>query len=367
MSPAIYIDPKPAAKMSPMRFFRLAAFLSILGIIFLAVYLPAQIKADEMVEKTAILMGTVVEIKVPLPSGSARRDVEPKVEKALEEVRRIENLFSVFMEESEVSNINKLKKGDTLKIDEEVFGLIEKAVGLCNATNGAFDITVKPLVDLWSAARVKGSVPSDEEVRAAAEKVGCADIILDKAAGTIAFGKDGMAIDLGAIAKGYATDMTIKTLKESGVKDAIVNCGGDMYCLGRRSANEQWKVGIRDPRNKDKLFLELRLEDKAIDTSGDYEKFYIVNGKRYSHIIDPRTGYPVGDDVASASVIAGDSLTADALATALCVLGRNGLNILDALGGADAVIIFVEKGKLRTDMSDGLKERYHVIETAKTR
>jgi thiamine biosynthesis lipoprotein len=335
--------------------------------IFLAVYLPAQIKADEMVEKTALLMGTVVEIKVPLPTGSARREVEPKVEKALEEVRRIENLFSVFVEESEVSKINRLKKGDILKIDEEVFGLIEKAVGFSSATNGAFDITVKPLVDLWSAAKEKSSLPSDEEVRAVAEKVGSADIILDKAAGTIAFGKDGMAIDLGAIAKGYATDMAIKSLKENGIKDAIVNCGGDMYCLGRRSADEQWKVGIRDPRNKDKLFLELRLEDKAIDTSGDYEKFYIVNGKRYSHIIDPRSGYPVGDEVASASVITGDSVTADALATALCVLGRNGLNALDAIGGADAVIIFVEKGKLRADMSDGLKRRYHATEAAKAR
>jgi thiamine biosynthesis lipoprotein len=167
---------------------------------------------------------------------------------------------------------------------------------------------------------------------------------------------------MGAVAKGYATDMMVKALVDSGVKDAIVNCGGDMYCLGRRSTKALWKVGIRDPRDKSRIFLEFKLQDRAVDTSGDYEKFFIINGRRYSHIIDPRTGYPIGDGTVSASVIAGDSATADALATALCVLGRSGLDVVNRALGADAVIVFKDKGVLTTLMSRGFKERYDAVE-----
>jgi thiamine biosynthesis lipoprotein len=188
------------------------------------------------------------------------------------------------------------------------------------------------------------------------EKTGSRDIILDNAAGTVGFAKDGMAIDMGGIAKGYATDRAVDILRKNGIRNAIVNCGGDMYCLGRRSQKLQWKVGIRHPRDKENLALELSLEDRAVDTSGDYEKYFMIGQKRYSHIIDPRTGYPIGGNVVSASVIAGDSVTADAFATALCILGREGMSDLEA-------IIFVsEDGKLRNEMSNGVKEKYHVAE-----
>jgi thiamine biosynthesis lipoprotein len=339
-----------------MKAVRAVIILSILCIVCSVVYLPAQMKSGDVVVRTAMLMGSISEIKVSLAGGISRGDAEQAIEKAFEEIRRIERVFSLYLPDSELSRINRLKKDEALKVSRETADLIGKAIGFCAATNGAFDITVKPLVDLWAEAKRTGKVPGDGEIRAAIDKTGCQNIILDEVAGTVAFSKDGMAIDMNAIVEGYAVDRAVSVLKANGVKSAIVNCGGDMYCLGRRSPQEQWKVGVRDPRNKENIALELRLEDKAVDTSGDYEKYFIIKGKRYSHIIDPRSGYSIGDNIASASVIAEDSVTADVFATALCVLGRERLNALDC-------IIFVfENGKLKVEMSDRVKERYHVTE-----
>ena len=345
-----------------MKAVRAFIVLSILIIAFACAYRPAQIKGADVVTKSAILMGTIVEIKAPLSGDLTRQAAEQAIAKALNEVRRVENLFSVYDEESEIAKINRLKEGEPLKISSEVSGLIEKAIGFCNVTNGAFDITVKPLVDLWAEAKKTGTVPSKEAVREAVEKTGYRDIIIDNEAGTIAFARDGMALDLGGVAKGYAVDRAVSELRSNGVGNAIVNCGGDMYCLGRRSDADRWKVGIRHPRDKDDIILELNLENRAVDTSGDYEKYFMAGGKRYSHIIDPRTGYPVGGDIVSASVMADDSATSDAFATAMCVLGRDGLNVINTIGGLDAIIVTEQNGRPKIEMSDGIKERYHVTE-----
>lgn len=345
-----------------MKAVRVIIILSIPCFIFAAIFLPAQMKSGDVVAKTAMLMGTIVEIKLPISGSLTRAAAQQKIDLALAEVRRVENIFSAYDEDSEVSKINRLHKGDRLKLSEEAFGLIDKAVGLCAATGGAFDITVKPLIDLWAEAKSTGNIPSDEAVRAAAAKTGCQDIILDRSSGTISLGKDGMSVDLGGIAKGYASGMAAAVLRKNGVDNAIINCGGDMYCLGRRSEKEPWRVGIRHPREREEILMELRLENKAIDTSGDYEKYFVAGGKRYSHIIDPRTGYPVVGDVASASVIADNPIIADALATAMCVLGRDGLSVLASMSGIDAIMVLAQNGKMSINMSDETRDKYHVSE-----
>ena len=313
-----------------------------------------------VVEKERIFMGTMVQIKAPVPPGGNSKDIGRAIDSAFVEIARVEGVFSVYKSDSEISKINRLKKGELLKISAETFGLIEKSLKYSKITGGAFDITVKPLVNIWAKAKVEKKLPLPGDIRDAVAKVGSNDIVLDKAAGTISFKKEGMAIDLGGVAKGYATDRAIIALKGSGVKDAIVNSGGDLYCMGRRSAKRSWTVGIQHPRSSGKIFLELQLTDKAVDTSGDYEKYFMLDGKRYSHIIDPRTGYPIGDGTVSASVIAGDSTTADILATALCVLGAEGLNIIDINRGEDAVIVIKKDGKMTSVMTTGLTGRYDV-------
>ena len=309
-----------------------------------------------ILERTNFLMGTVVRIKVSVKDPADRAAAERAMEKAFEEISRVEGVFSVFKADSEISKINRLMPGRHLKISGEVSGLIEKSIECNKKTHGAFDITVKPLVDLWRAAKDSGRLPDDAAVKAALAKVGSQYIALDRAAGTISFKMPGMAVDLGGVAKGYATDRAVAVLGENGIENAIVNAGGDMYCLGRRSAKVEWNAGIRHPRKKDGVLFRLKLQDKAVDTSGDYEKYFILNGRRYSHIIDPRTGMPVGDEVVSATVVARDSTTADMLATALCVLGREGLETVKSAGGPEALIILNDRGRLKTEMTDGFKE-----------
>jgi thiamine biosynthesis lipoprotein len=308
------------------------------------------------VEKTGLMMGTIVHVKTVARGDLTRVQAEAAVEMAFAEMARVEGVFSVYKTESEISRINRLKAGESIVLSEETFGLIDRSVGYSAKTGGAFDITVKPLVDLWARAKSEGRLPTSGEIDTARDRVGSQYIILDKGRRMISFAKDGMALDLGGVAKGYAADRATAGLRANGVKDAIVNAGGDAYCLGRKSALESWKVGVRHPRKPDALVTELPLENRAIDTSGDYEKFFVLGGKRYSHIIDPRSGYPVGDDVVSATVLAPDSTTADALATALCVLGESGMKLIESDPSLDAIIISMRVGRLDIVTSKGLRE-----------
>ena len=306
-------------------------------------------------------MSTLVQIKVSV--NNAKHDEEKArdaINKAFREIERIEDVYSVFKPESEISKINRLRKNELLRIPDGVFNLISRSLDYSERTGGAFDITVKPLVDLWKKAGAIKKLPDEYELKRALDRVGYKNVVLDKVRRTICFKKDGMAIDLGGIAKGYATDRAITILQNSGIDNALVTSGGDMYCLGKKSMSQLWKVGVRHPRDKDKIFIEVALKDKAISTSGDYERYFILDGKRYSHIIDPRTGYPIGDNVVSASVISPDSTTSDILATAMCLLGEKGLSVIKSLGGIDAILVFKDKEGFRVKMSEGIRKSYAI-------
>ena len=320
--------------------------------------------AEKIVEDSRVFMGTVVQIKVsidPVRYGEARaRDV---IDKAFDEMKNVDDVYSVYKDTSEISKINRLRKNEKLRITDEVFDLIHKTLDYSERTDGVFDITVKPLVDLWGRAKKANRLPDEYELKRALGLVGYKKIVLDTAARTIYFKEDGMGIDLGGAAKGYATDRAIRILKENGIDNALVTSGGDMYCLGKKHAGEPWRVGVRHPRAKDNIFLEISLKDKAISTSGDYERYFILNGKRYSHIIDPRTGYPIGDDIVSASVIAADSTTSDILATAMCILGEKGFDIIKSEPGhIDAILVKEDAGRLTVKMSEGIRKRYDISE-----
>ena len=341
--------------MKPLKVFILAVIFITCSIA--AYFLLGLGKGEIILERTDFLMGTIVQIKVSIKGSADRAAAERAIEKAFEEISRVEGVFSVFKADSEISKINRLGAGRALKISDEVFNLIEKSVEYSKKTDGAFDITVKPLVDLWRAAKASGKLPEEAQLQAALAKTSSRNIVLNKAGKTISFRKEEMALDFGGVAKGYATDMAIFILKENGIRNAIVAIGGDMYCLGRRSANRMWDVGIRHPRKMGTILFRLNLENKAIDTAGDYEQFFLLNGRRYSHIIDPRTGMPVGDNVVSATVVADDAATADILATSLCVLGPGGMKIAKS-ASAEALIALGGGGGLKTGMTDGFKERY---------
>ncbi len=326
---------------------------AFLALSVLAVSVYSKISSGS-VGKARLLMGTIVEIKVAIAPGEDAARARKAIDEAFAEIERIEDVFSVFKEDSELSRINKLNAGETLKISDEAFSLIERSLGYSRMTAGAFDITVGPLVELWKRAKASGTLPSAQEIESARSRVGSENAILDESAKTISFAKDGVRLDMGGIAKGYAAERAAAVLKGYGIRNAVVNAGGDIYCLGRGHKDRPWRIGVQHPRKRNETIAELYLEDRAVDTSGDYQKYFMIKDKRYSHIIDPRTGYPVGDNVVSGTVVAKDSATADAFATALCVLRpEEGLRAIKSADGVDAFIISMDGSELKTAESEG--------------
>ncbi len=344
--------------MIKIRFIVLLCFLIAISV---AVILHGTARPPDIVHRTAFIMGTIAEIKVPVEHGMSRQEIETAIDNAFNEMRRIEGIFSVYRADSEISAINALQAGQALKVSEETIQLIKKSVELSRATGGAFDITVKPLVELWATAKAGGLFPSESEVRRTLERVGYRHIIIDDQAKSIAFDRGGITLDMGGVAKGYATDRAMQQLSRSGIAAAIVKLGGNTYCRGGRSEHHAWRVGIRHPRRKDEMFLELELRDAAIDTAGDYEKYFIFGGKRYSHIVDPRTGYPIGDGVVSASIITSSALTADALATAACVLGPEKIKELKVFDDVGVITVQNRSGTLTAETNVIFRKSCNVI------
>jgi thiamine biosynthesis lipoprotein len=254
-------------------------------------------------------MGTFWEVSSPDPR--AARIV-------FTEAARVERLLSKYLPESEVARLNQTGKQ---KVTPETFSLIKKAVEFYRLTNGAFDITVGPLVDLWGFSRRDFKVPSDEQIRAALALVGSDKIILAEEDNLVTFAIAGMQIDLGGIAKGYGLDCAVKKLKENNIRSCLINAGGQVYGLGDKFGTS-WKVAIRQV-NHPAITGSLSLRDQSASTSGNYEQFFIDGGKRYSHILDPRTGYPADNQIDSVTVITSSAQEADALSTAIFVLGEN--------------------------------------------
>jgi len=226
--------------------------------------------------------------------------------------------LSKYDPESEVFRLNESGK---LAVSPETFLLLVKAREFWVLTSGAFDVTVAPLMDIWGFSDKKYRLPADEEINRAKKAVGSDKILLNAGDFMVEFSAPGMKIDLGAIAKGYAVDCAVRKLKEKGIKNCLINAGGDIYCLGAKNGRP-WKVAIKNPREPG-VVEYLDLQDKAVATSGDYEQYFTAGDKRFPHIFDPKTGYPADSGVISVTVIANDCLSADALATSIFVLGKD--------------------------------------------
>jgi len=263
---------------------------------------------QKLYKDNRIMMGTFVEVTAP------EKRAAPIV---FEEIKRIEGLLSKYDPQSEISRLNK---AGYLKASIETFYIIKKAKEFCLVSDGAFDITVGPLMDLWGFTDKKYAVPKEEDIKTAFKLVGSEKIILNENNNVIKFKLSGMKVDLGAVAKGYAVDCAVEKLKQAGINSCMINAGGQVYCLGDKSG-KPWKIAVQNPRAKGFIgYLELK--DKAVSTSGDYRQYFIAGGKKYAHILNPKTGYPADSGLAGVTVIADDGLTADALSTVIFVLGK---------------------------------------------
>ena len=258
---------------------------------------------------TQVLMGTFVEVISPDENA---KDI------VFAEIKRIEDLLSKYKPDSEISKLNKLGR---LKVSPDTFFIIKKAKSFWRLSDGAFDITVGPLLDLWGFTDKKFYLPSKLEIEGILKFVGSDKLLLQEDDNMVKFKISGMKIDLGAIAKGYAVDCAVKKIKENGIKSCLINAGGQIFCLGDKFG-KPWHIAVQNPRDKNDILTYLDLKDKAVATSGDYEQYFFKDNHRYCHIFNPKTGYPVEPDLISVTVVAADGLTADALATAIFVLGK---------------------------------------------
>ncbi|MBU0709968.1 MAG: FAD:protein FMN transferase [Candidatus Omnitrophica bacterium] len=264
---------------------------------------------QKLYKSNRIIMGTIIEVT---SADSRAANI------AFDAIKKIDQLLSKYNPESEAS---KLNLEGQLYASSETFYIIKRAKEFHKITNGAFDVSVGPLLDLWGFTEKEYRLPKAEEIRRTLELVGSDKIVLNQSDNMVKFMLLGMKIDLGAIAKGYAIDYAVAELKKSGITSCLINAGGDIYCLGSKFG-KPWHVAIKDPRGFSSPGT-LELKDRAVATSGDYEQYFFENSKRYAHIFNPETGYPVESGVVSVTVVASDCLTADFLATSIMVLGKD--------------------------------------------
>lgn len=287
------------------------------------------------VHKTMKLMGCRFDITVV---AETREMGYINIEEAAAEIRRVERMISSWDPESETSLINEHAGIRPVRVSEELFQLIERAKQISEITDGAFDISYASMDPVWRFDGTMQQMPTSEEIARSVAKIGYRKIIMDKEEHTIFLKEKGMKIGFGAIGKGYAADRAKELLVSKQVVAGIINASGDLTTWGTKATGEKWLVGIVNPLNKDKIVSWLPVLESSVATSGDYEKFITFKGKQYSHIIDPRSGYPV-TGVHSVSVFAKQAELCDALATAIFVMGTNsGLALINQLGGTEAVI-----------------------------
>lgn len=300
----------------------------ILGLVLVFGVLAFYLSAPQYYKESRFLMGTIIEVTAP---------DKKAIEVVFNKFEELNNLFSVNLPESQ---INRLNQQGSLKVSKETLEVIELAKYYYGLTDGAFDITVLPLLEIWGFSKKDklDRAPSQDKINAALSLIGSDKIIIDKKNSLISFSKKGMKIDLGGIAKGFAVDQAIKELAKIGVRSALINAGGDIYCLGKKGARN-WSVGIRDP-NGHGVNKVLNLENDAIATSGDYERFIVIDNKTYPHIINPKTGFPVDTNVQSVSVVAESCALADVLATALFVMDEDRVKEFSKTAGVAQVLIY---------------------------
>ncbi len=305
---------------------------------------------------TAFLMGTTVEFTI-VPDGKNLEEVKGACIRAQSRISQLDSLLSLFDGSSEVARLNADVNKTVVKASSELCLLVKRAKEYAMITDGAFDITVGALTEAWGFGQSTRKPPSHSDVSEALRHVGLNAVGIDEEKRTLYFADPKIRFDFGGFAKGYAVDEAIKEFRASGIENGIVNIGGDLYCMGINIRKRPWTVGIRDPENKRKMAAKLYLTNKAIATSGNYENFYIDQGKRYAHIIDPRSGSTVSNAIRSVTVIADDCATADALATAVFVLGEdNGLKLIEQLADIECVLVVEKDGVRQLVTSSGIKE-----------
>lgn len=268
-----------------------------------------------MAEIQMFAMDTFIDLKAQGENG------EKALLEAEKEINRLEKLFSPTIEQSEIFAINQYAAKQTVTVSKDTFDLIEKAKEYCNITEGAFDITIAPVVKAWGFTEEVKRVPSDEEIQQKLQLVDNNKLHIDKQNSTVYLENENMSIDLGGIAKGYASNKVNEILKKNGVSSAVISLGGNVSVTGKRPDGTKWRIAVQDPMNSEGYVGILNVEDTSVITSGVYQRFFEQNGKKYHHIIDTKTGKPTQNGLLSVTIVCDNGAMADALSTSVMVAG----------------------------------------------
>ncbi|HKK70941.1 MAG TPA: FAD:protein FMN transferase [Candidatus Krumholzibacteria bacterium] len=319
--------------------------------------------ADRVVRYSVHTMGTIGTVAVVADDSLAALD---DARAGLAAFAAVDRRFSNWDRRSEISRVNAALDAGPVRLSSEATTVIGTALRIAAESKGAFDPTVEPLVRLWGFLGGRPAVPDSTAVAEALERVGHERVRLDGHALTAS--ADGVRIDLGGIAKGRAVDDAIAVLGRRGVENALVDVSGTMRALGRPTARPHWTLGIRDPETDDAWFGQLRLDDDAVATSGNYEQFVARDGTRHGHVLDPRTGWSV-QGLTSVTIVAPTALEADAWATAILALGsEEGRRVLATRDDLTGVLVqSASAGRYRVWVEDSLRDRFDLVTGAKAR
>lgn len=304
---------------------------------------PSALFAPKPYKETQFLMDTVIDIT------AYGQGNEAAVKAAFDEFKRINDLTNRFDDNTQVAKINQAAGKEKVQVDADVIAMLKLARSRSEQLDGALDVTVGALTELWGVGHKGEFVPSREEIEALLPLVDYRLLEIDDKAGTVFLPKPGMRIDLGAVAKSYANRKAVDALKAKGIKSALVNAGGEVRVIGTRPDGQFWRVGVQDPRSAEGLAAKVALSEwDSLETSGDYQRFFIKDGIRYAHIIDPRTGVQPRE-VASVTIVSKADNYADVLSTAIFVLGvERGQELLKQYPGTEAIIITADGKKIAT-------------------
>ena len=297
----------------------------------------AQAASDSLYYETRQAMGTSVEVYLyAADAGQAAALFEA----VFEEIERVEAALSTYRPSSELSRINTYAEAMPVTTDPEVFNLIGRTLAFSRQTDGAFDITVGRLMKAWGFFRGQGRFPSTDELAQARKQTGWHYVTLDTTARAVRLGRMGLQLDMGAIGKGYAIDQVARLLRAHGVTAAFIGTGqSSYYAIGAPPGEDGWLINVPAPFDREQTLSAVRLRDAALSTSGNYEKFFELEGRRYCHIMDPRTGQPV-EGMVQVTVIAPNAADSDALSTSVFVLGPDaGAALLDKHPGTAALLV----------------------------
>jgi FAD:protein FMN transferase len=309
---------------------------------------------DQTYESESFAMGTIIIQKATGANGQAA------IDEVTRKIKSLEKLLTFKESGGDVYKLNKNAGIKKVELDPATVKIIKKSLQVAELSGGAYDITVGPLVKSWAIGTPQQHVPSKEELQKILPLVNYKDIYIDEHSGGLK--KAGQMIDLGGIAKGYAGDVAIQIYKKHGIQSAFINLGGNVVTLGNKPDGSPWKIGIRDPRPKkndtqgQQLLGYITVKDKAVSTAGNDQRYFEIDGQRYHHIFNPKTGYPAKLDLMSVTLVTDSSLDSDAFDTAVFILGlEKGRELLRRLGNIEAIFITTDK---KIYVTDGLKDTF---------